>query len=254
MEVALFVIEFAIVPGAGEDFHPFVSEHADDGVEGFSAGLVIAHESSGPARVFPTFGGPFVKALSQEVRAVQAAYDAAGVATLSGDRRDAAVTLQGGGRWPAGAVFSVGSKQAWREGAASSWQRSKEGVVVKSGRQLLDATLDYLKAVSKNLELANERFRAQDQRRDGIGILSKSAGAGKEILRKKGATSFGIGAAPVRIIRTILRNEQTVLTVSGVAPASVSLGQVCLSLPSVIGRSGIGRVLAPASTPESRKC
>ena len=36
LEVALFVIEFAIVPGAGEDFDPFISEHADDGVEGFA--------------------------------------------------------------------------------------------------------------------------------------------------------------------------------------------------------------------------
>ncbi len=112
---------------------------------------------------------------------MQTAYDAAGVATLSGDRRDAAVTLQGGGRWPAGTIISVGSEQAWREGAASSWQRSKEGVVIKGGCQLLNATLDYLEAVSKNLELANEGFHAQDQRRDGIGILSKSAGAGKEI-------------------------------------------------------------------------
>ena len=112
---------------------------------------------------------------------MQTAYDAAGVATLSGDRRDATVTLQGGSRWPAGTILSIGSEQAWREGAASSWQRSKEGVVVKSGCQFLNATLDYLEAASKNLELANERFHTQDQRRDGIGILSKSAGAGEEI-------------------------------------------------------------------------
>ena len=112
---------------------------------------------------------------------MQTAYDAAGVATLSGDRRDATVTLQGGGRWQAGTILSIGSEQAWREDAACSWQRSKEGVVVKSGCQFLNATLDYLEAASKNLELANERFHTQDQRRDGIGILSKSAGAGKEI-------------------------------------------------------------------------
>ena len=36
LEVALFVIELAVVPGAGEDFDPFISEHADDGVEGFA--------------------------------------------------------------------------------------------------------------------------------------------------------------------------------------------------------------------------
>jgi L-lactate dehydrogenase len=52
--------------------------------------------------------------------------------------------------------------------------------------------------------------------------------AGQEILRKKGATSFGIGAALVRVIRTILRNEQTVLTVSGIATVSASLGQARL--------------------------
>ncbi len=52
LEVALFVIEFAVVPGAGEDFDPFISEHADDGVEGFAVGLVIAHEGTGPREWF----------------------------------------------------------------------------------------------------------------------------------------------------------------------------------------------------------
>ena len=70
LEVALFVIEFVIVPGVGEDFDPFISEHADDGVEGLAVGLVIAHEGTGPAGVFPAFGGPFMKALAQKVRAV----------------------------------------------------------------------------------------------------------------------------------------------------------------------------------------
>lgn len=131
--------------------------------------------------MFPAFGGPLMEALPQEVWAVQTAHDRAGVATLAGDRRDAAVTLQGGGRCPAGAILSVGGKQTRSEGAAGPGQRPKEGVVLKGGGQFLNATLDEIETLGKNLELAHERFHAQDQRRDGIDILGKRAGTGEDI-------------------------------------------------------------------------
>ncbi len=35
LEVALFGVEFAVVPGACEDLDPFAGEHADNGMEGF---------------------------------------------------------------------------------------------------------------------------------------------------------------------------------------------------------------------------
>ena len=129
--------------------------------------------------MFPAFGGPLMEALPQEVWAVQTAHDRAGVATLAGDRRDAAVTLQGGGRCPAGAILSVGGKQTRSEGAAGPGQRPKEGVVLKGGGQFLNATLDEIETLGKNLELAHERFHAQDQRRDGIDILGKRAGTAR---------------------------------------------------------------------------
>jgi len=46
-----------------------------------------------------------------------------------------------------------------------------------------------------------------------------------------------------RIAGAILRNENVVLTVSSLAPESLGLGAVCLSLPSVINREGVSRVL-----------
>jgi L-lactate dehydrogenase len=67
--------------------------------------------------------------------------------------------------------------------------------------------------------------------------------AGLHIVRAKGATSFGIGAAIVRIVRAILRNEQSALTVSCVAPPSAGLGEIALSLPAIVGIGGIHRVL-----------
>jgi hypothetical protein len=97
------------VPGTREDLDPFVGEHADNGMEGFFSGLMVTHKGTSPSRMFLAFGGSLMEALPQEVWAVQTAHDRAGAATLAGDRSDAAVTLQGGGRRPAGAILSVGS-------------------------------------------------------------------------------------------------------------------------------------------------
>jgi L-lactate dehydrogenase len=79
---------------------------------------------------------------------------------------------------------------------------------------------------------------------DGLArIASETRTAGWNIIDAKGATYFGIGAALVRIIRAILRNEDAILTVSSRVPDAMELGEVSLSLPSIINRLGIARVL-----------
>jgi L-lactate dehydrogenase len=75
-------------------------------------------------------------------------------------------------------------------------------------------------------------------------IARKTRTAGIEIIRAKGATYYGIGAALARIVRAILRDENSVLTVSSVVPESVQLGEVSLSLPTIINRDGVARVLS----------
>jgi L-lactate dehydrogenase len=75
-------------------------------------------------------------------------------------------------------------------------------------------------------------------------IADETRTAGVEIQRAKGATHFGIAAALVRIVSAILRDEHTILTVSSLAPESMNVGKVCLSLPSVINRDGVARVLS----------
>ena len=77
--------------------------------------------------------------------------------------------------------------------------------------------------------------------------------AGFEILQAKGATYYGIGAALVRIVRAILRNEYAVLTVSSLVPASLQLGEVSLSLPAIVNRDGVVRVLPISLNPSERK-
>lgn len=84
-------------------------------------------------------------------------------------------------------------------------------------------------------------------------IASETRSAGLDIINAKGATYYGIGAALVRIIRAILHDENVILTVSSLVPESMRLGQVSLSLPSIINRHGIDRVLPVAlNAPEQK--
>jgi L-lactate dehydrogenase len=74
-------------------------------------------------------------------------------------------------------------------------------------------------------------------------IAYETRTAGIEIIRAKGATYYGISAALVRIVRAILRDERTIFTVSSLVPESLELGPVSLSLPTILHRGGIDRVL-----------
>jgi L-lactate dehydrogenase len=75
-------------------------------------------------------------------------------------------------------------------------------------------------------------------------IANDTRAAGLQIIKAKGATYYGIGAALVRIVRAILRDEQAVLTVSSLVPQSMELGEVFFSLPAIINRDGVARVLS----------
>jgi L-lactate dehydrogenase len=75
-------------------------------------------------------------------------------------------------------------------------------------------------------------------------IASETRTAGLEIIGAKGATYYGIAAALVRIVRAILRDEDTILTVSSLVLESMQLGEVSLSLPAIIHRNGVARLLS----------
>jgi len=75
-------------------------------------------------------------------------------------------------------------------------------------------------------------------------IANETRNAGSEIVEAKGATYYGIGAALVRIIRAILQDEHAILAVSSRVPESLGLGDVSLSLPSIVDRNGVARVLS----------
>lgn len=76
--------------------------------------------------------------------------------------------------------------------------------------------------------------------------------AAYRIIEGKGATSSAIGVSTARIVEAILRDERAVLPVSSVLRGSLGLDGVALSLPSVLGRGGVERVLEVTMEPAER--
>ncbi|MCL4426386.1 MAG: L-lactate dehydrogenase [Firmicutes bacterium] len=91
---------------------------------------------------------------------------------------------------------------------------------------------------------------------DGLPFLNKEEishqvrRAGYEIIERKGATYYAIGLAVKRICEGIIRDENSILTVSSLIDGEYGIRDVCLSLPSVVNRTGRARTLAVSMTEE----
>jgi L-lactate dehydrogenase len=69
--------------------------------------------------------------------------------------------------------------------------------------------------------------------------------AAYRIIAGKGATWHGIGAGLARIVRAVAGDEQAVLSVSVRREAILGIGPVALSVPRVVGRTGVTADLMP---------
>jgi L-lactate dehydrogenase len=67
--------------------------------------------------------------------------------------------------------------------------------------------------------------------------------AAYEVIERKGATCYAVGVALVRIVEAVLRDQHTLLSVSNLVPGAYGIEDVYLSLPAVVGREGVERVV-----------
>lgn len=74
-------------------------------------------------------------------------------------------------------------------------------------------------------------------------VFSQTRDAAYQIIERKGATYYAVAAGLMRITQAILRNQSTVLSVSSVIHDYQGLNDVCFSLPTVVDRGGVERVL-----------
>lgn len=74
-------------------------------------------------------------------------------------------------------------------------------------------------------------------------IFEQVKNAAYEVIQRKGATSYAIGLGVTQIVQAILRNQNRVMTVSSLINDFEGIDDVCLSLPAVVNRQGVSRVL-----------
>jgi L-lactate dehydrogenase len=93
------------------------------------------------------------------------------------------------------------------------------------------------------LERFCERHSCQLNAEQQDEVFRQTREAAYEIIQRKGATYYAVAVGLLRIVESILRNQYTVLSVSTLVPGYYGIENVYLSLPSVIGRAGVERVV-----------
>jgi L-lactate dehydrogenase len=74
-------------------------------------------------------------------------------------------------------------------------------------------------------------------------IFRKTRDAAYHIIERKGATYYAVASGLLRIVEAIVRDQSTVLSATSLLTGQYGLSDVCLSLPTVINRRGVARVL-----------
>jgi L-lactate dehydrogenase len=69
--------------------------------------------------------------------------------------------------------------------------------------------------------------------------------AAYEIIARKGATNHAIGLVTAAFLRSALRDEHRVLTVSRVQDGALGVRGIAISLPGVVGRQGVTEIIEP---------
>jgi L-lactate dehydrogenase len=76
---------------------------------------------------------------------------------------------------------------------------------------------------------------------DGLFLQVKNAGY--EIMKRKGRTYYAVALGLTKIVESIIRDENAVLTVSCLLENYHGVSNVCLSVPVILNRSGIKEII-----------
>jgi len=86
---------------------------------------------------------------------------------------------------------------------------------------------------------------------DHAEIFHNVRDAAAQVIAAKGATNWAVGLAVGRILEAILRDEQSVLTVSSLLEDYCGISDVCISVPCLMCRAGVSSTLPlPYREPE----
>jgi L-lactate dehydrogenase len=72
-------------------------------------------------------------------------------------------------------------------------------------------------------------------------VFERTKGSGAEVIKKKGGAGWAVGIAIRDVIHAVLLNQKALLPVSSLVQGAYDIREICLSVPSVVGRKGIER-------------
>ncbi|MGA2173445.1 MAG: lactate/malate dehydrogenase family protein [Verrucomicrobiota bacterium] len=70
-------------------------------------------------------------------------------------------------------------------------------------------------------------------------VFERTKGSGAEVIKRKGGAGWAVGLAIREVVHAVLLNKKTILPVSSLIQGAYDIRDVCLSVPSVVGRQGI---------------
>jgi L-lactate dehydrogenase len=70
-------------------------------------------------------------------------------------------------------------------------------------------------------------------------IFERTKGSGAEVIKRKGGAGWAVGVAIRDVVHAVVLNRKSLLPVSSLVQGAYDIRDICLSVPSVVGRSGV---------------
>ncbi|MGW8258209.1 MAG: lactate dehydrogenase, partial [Thermoguttaceae bacterium] len=77
-------------------------------------------------------------------------------------------------------------------------------------------------------------------------LFRRTKASGAEVIQKKGGAGFAVGLAIAELVHAIVLDSRRILPVSTVQHGAYGLRDVAISVPTIIGRSGVQGIVENA--------
>jgi L-lactate dehydrogenase len=87
---------------------------------------------------------------------------------------------------------------------------------------------------------------------DRTAITEAVKNSAYHIIEAKGSTNYGVALAATKIVEAIIRDENSVLTVSAMLYGEYGINGCCLSVPCIVNKGGVSRIVEADLAPSER--
>lgn len=87
----------------------------------------------------------------------------------------------------------------------------------------------------------------------GAGVFEFTRKSGAEVIRLKGGAGRAVGVSIKEVVEGMALDQGAILPVSAMQSGKLGISDVCLSLPTVVGRNGVVNIIEPKVTPLERE-